>query len=306
MEVIPYGGWERCARLRASDLEAVVTLEVGPRVIRFGLSGGPNELVEYAADLGKVGGTAYRSYGGHRLWVAPEDREITYEPDNTPVQFEERQGWWLFSALGKVSGLRKTVALQFDPASGALQLDHRLRNEGPSARRLAPWCLTVMAPGGECLIPMPEFKRHDEELLPAAPLVLWHYTRMSDPRWTWGARLARLRHDPHLGPQKCGMFVRQGWAAYANGGNLFLKRFGADRSASYPDFGCNFETFTRQDMLEVESLGPLQTLAPGEEARHLESWRLFPGVRVSADDTEAANQLDAWVAQSPAPSGMDS
>jgi hypothetical protein len=59
-------------------------------------------------------------------------------------------------------------------------------------------------------------------------------------------------------------------------------------------------------MLEVESLGPLQTLAPGEEARHRESWRLFPGVRVSADDTEAAIQLEQWVAQSPVPSGMES
>ncbi len=61
MELVAYGGWNRCARIVAGNTEAIVTLEVGPRIIRYGLIGGPNELVEYSKDMGKTGGDEYRS-----------------------------------------------------------------------------------------------------------------------------------------------------------------------------------------------------------------------------------------------------
>jgi hypothetical protein len=42
--------------------------------------------------------------------------------------------------------------------------------------------------------------------------------------------------------------------------------------------GCNFETFTNEAMLEVESLGPLAQLEPGQDTSHRESWYLLDGV----------------------------
>jgi hypothetical protein len=64
MEIVPYGGWNRCLRIVAGQTEAIVTLEVGPRIIRYGLIGGPNELVEYAKDMGKTGGDEYGATEG--------------------------------------------------------------------------------------------------------------------------------------------------------------------------------------------------------------------------------------------------
>ena len=32
MEIIPYGGWKRAARLVCGDTELVVTLDIGPRM----------------------------------------------------------------------------------------------------------------------------------------------------------------------------------------------------------------------------------------------------------------------------------
>ena len=34
MEVMSYGGWEKCIRMENGEIELVVTQEVGPRVIR--------------------------------------------------------------------------------------------------------------------------------------------------------------------------------------------------------------------------------------------------------------------------------
>ncbi|MBL8087925.1 MAG: hypothetical protein JNM85_07645 [Chthonomonas sp.] len=295
MEIIPYGGWSRCARLVSGDVDAVVTLEVGPRVIRFGRVGGPNEFVEYERHRGMTGGDQYRSYGGHRLWVAPERASVTYEPDNEPVEILEEDGWTSFRAPVGPVGIQKTLSIRPIDSLDGFTIRHALLNSTCESVKLAPWGVTVMAPGGECIFPQAPPRPHTEALLPARPLVMWHYTKMQDPRWTWGDRVVRLRHNIEGDNQKVGACVSQGYAAYANNENLFLKRFAYHDDANYPDFGSNFETFTRTDMLEIESLGGLVTLAPGESTVHWESWYLIPDVVPPRDDSECYEWLEELV-----------
>jgi hypothetical protein len=289
METVPYGGWPRCARLVSDGLEALVTLDVGPRVIRFGRRGGPNELVEYPHHAGLTGGNEYRSYGGHRLWVAPEDPAVTYEPDNAPVNAAEEDDWLTVEKPIGPTQMGRSIRLRFE--AEVLVLVHQLTNLSDRTVVCAPWCLTVMAPGGVCVFPLPPFKPHSEALLPAAPLVLWHYTDLTDARWSWGRRLVRLRQTEGAGPLKAGAWLSQGWAAYLNHGNAFVKTFDPGEPSSLPDFGCNFETFTRHDMLEVESLGRLGSLDPGESVTHSERWTLV-SARDAPDDDDG---LSAWL-----------
>ncbi|HLI04139.1 MAG TPA: hypothetical protein VKU93_07705, partial [Terracidiphilus sp.] len=72
------------------------------------------------------------------------------------------------------------------------------------------------------------------------------------------------------------------WAAYLLNGELFVKRTAADPNARYPDFGCSFETFTNDQFLEVETLGPLAAVAPGKMAELVEHWGLFKNVQLNA------------------------
>lgn len=284
MEIVSWGGWLRCARLVSGETEMIVTLEVGPRVVRYGLIGGPNELRENPAEMGLFGGDEYRSYGGHRLWIAPEHKERTYVPENSEVEVAEAG----FTTPMDPFGLQKTITIT--EADGGFHLRHSVRNRGPVVNRFAPWALTVMAPGGECLFPQEPFESHHDNFLPVRPLVLWGYSDMSDPRWTWGQRTVRLRQTTD-GPQKVGACVTQGIAVYANHGNVFVKRFEFDPAATYPDYGCNFETFTRHDMLEVESLGALRAVEPGEETVLRESWYLLKGVTPPTEDHAAYEWL---------------
>lgn len=299
MEVVAFGGWDRCLRLVAGKAEALVTLEVGPRVIRYGLIDGPNEFFESPKDAGKKGGDQYRGYGGHRLWIAPENMETTYEPENEAVEHETEGDYQVFRSATDRHGLQKEVRIQALPEFDGFRIEHRILNRRGYDVTLAPWALSVMAAGGECLIPQHPFVAHSDRLLPVRPIVLWGYTNMADPRWTWGERVLRLRQDADLGPQKVGVLVQQGYAAYANHGNLFLKRFPCEEGATYPDMGVNFETFTRQDMLEVETLGPLQTVIPGGYASHTEVWSLLAGVRPPSDDAECADWLHGLADQRP-------
>jgi len=78
--------------------------------------------------------------------------------------------------------------------------------------------------------------------------------------------------------------VPDGWVACAIGGQLFVKKFRHVDGAEYPDMGCSVETFTDGDMIEVETLGPMVTLAPGATVEHVEDWFLFDDVAPADDD----------------------
>jgi hypothetical protein len=54
--------------------------------------------------------------------------------------------------------------------------------------------------------------------------------------------------------------------------------------------GCNTETYTDSDILEIESLGPLTRLEPGASVEHRESWLL---ARTECGQTE--DEIDARI-----------
>jgi hypothetical protein len=143
-----------------------------------------------------------------------------------------------------------------------------------------------MAPGGMEIIPFPKKISHTDRLTHNQGWSLWGYTDFSDPRWTFTGQYIFFRQDAKRGPNKLGIAHREGWAGYLIDGYLFVKRFQWMETANYPDGGCNFETFSNEDMLEVESLGPLVTLQPGQTAQHEERWSLhrkLPPIKTEAD-----------------------
>lgn len=278
MEVVPYGGWPNCIRLSNGTVELVATTDVGPRVIRFGFVGGQNFFAEYKGMMGKTGGKDWRIYGGHRLWHAPEAMPRTYCPDNGPVDYSwDGKTLKLVQPVESTTGIQKEIELTLAPLENRVEVLHRLINRNPWEVKLAPWALSVMAQNGRAIFPQEPYRAHEDYLLPARPLVLWYYTDMSDPRWTWGKKYIQLRQNPKAKtPQKVGLLNRQGWAAYVLNDQVFLKRFPFTEDAPYVDMGCNCETFTNADMLEIESLGPLTKLAPDSgTVEHVEYWYLF-------------------------------
>jgi len=292
LEEIAYGGWKNCARLTGDDLELVVTLDVGPRVIRLSTPGGQNLFKEFEDQMGKTSGAEWMSFGGHRLWHAPEVFPRTYAPD-----FEAVDHTWKDNVLKLVqktepeTGIQKEIEISIQ--DGTVHLLHRLINRNPWTIELAPWCLSVMAAGGRLLVPQENFIRHPDVLAPARPLVLWHFTRMNDPRFTWGDRLIQMRQDNRFdSKQKFGVLNTKGWAAYQLGADLFLKSVPPVARATYPDMGCNFEFFTMPGFLEVESLGPLVKLEPNAGIDHVEKWRVIPNLDLPMEEKPLISALN--------------
>jgi hypothetical protein len=286
LEKVEYKGWKNNLKLSNGTVEVIATLDVGPRIIRYAFVGGENVLKEYSDQLGKSGEKDWQIRGGHRLWHAPEHPQRTYFPDNSPIESKDLGGGTirLIAPPETPFSARKEIDLKLDPTGTKVTLTHRITNIGSWPIELAPWALTVMAPGGSVVIPLPKKVPHGESLLPAQSLVLWSYTDLKDPRFMLGTRFITMRQDASGHATKIGLWHSDGWVGYLRSGLLFVKRFERQANAHYPDFGCNFETFTNEDMLEVESLGPITKLEPGASVEHRETWELHKDVPAVTDE----------------------
>jgi hypothetical protein len=303
VERVEYRGWKNNLRISNGDAELIVTLDVGPRVLSYRLDGGKNVFKEYDAQMGGSGETEWMIRGGHRFWAGPEDTTRTYALDNGPVAYRE-------VAAGTVRvtqppdrefGVQKEIEITLAGSGSQVSLVHRLTNVGSTEAELAPWALSVMAPGGMEIIPLPPKRPHPgspknaksaADFAPNQRLIVWPFTDLQDPRWHFGTKYITLRQDAARGPTKLGLAHQAGAVGYLNGGTLFVKRFGFQDGQPYPDGGVNFETFTNEDMLEMESLGPLVRLGPGKAVEHREAWELFGAVGPAGSEAE----IDANVA----------
>ena len=288
-----YKGWRNCYRVSNGFVDLIVTTDVGPRIIRFGFVGEENEFKEYDGMVGETGGAEWRIYGGHRLWHAPEARPRSYYPDNVPVAWEEHAGFvHVVQPTETTTGIQKEIDIRLSAREAHVEVTHRLRNANLWAVELAPWALSVMAPGGRAIIPLPPRASHQESLLPTGVIALWAYTDMADQRWLWGRKHVMLSQDrAATTPQKAGFMVVDGWAAYAREGHLLVKKFSYFEGERYPDFGCSVEVFTDADMLELETLGPLARLQPGGTVEHIEHWFLFRDVPVPSGENDVDSKL---------------
>jgi hypothetical protein len=289
MNSVTYLGLD-CIRLANASVELMATTAVGPRILRYGFLGGENILAELAELSETTSLGLWKPYGGHRLWAAPESKPRTYAPDNEPLEVTrvDDLSVRLRSPVEAGTALRKEMIVRLAGEGSHVTVEHRIVNEGLWEIELAPWALTIVRGGGTTIIPQEPYRPHSDYLLPARPLVLWHYTDLSDPRWSIGPRFIRLRTDEALThPQKAGVANKRGWAAYLLDDTLFVKRFEYVEGARYPDFGSNTETYTAGSFMEVETLGPLVTLAPGESTTHIERWELYSGIVVEGDDEES-------------------
>ncbi|MFZ1050130.1 MAG: hypothetical protein WBP65_21940 [Candidatus Sulfotelmatobacter sp.] len=279
-------------KLSNGVVELVVTADVGPRILFYGFRNGENQFHEVKEDAGKNGGSEFRLYGGHRLWVSPEV-ERTYYPDNTPVAVSERGNTVRFAAqreeLPPGTNLQKELEIELAATGSHVRIIQRIRNDDTHSTVLAPWSPTMMRAGGRSILPLsPRIAMDKDHYLPVGVFGMWSFTDFADPRWVLGTSYIQLRHlanpQGHFKEQMAGIYNSAGWGAYFNRCDLFVKRAAVISGSQYPDFGCNFEVFTNPDFLELETLGPLVELRPGEVVEHVEHWWLFADVPGGEDD----------------------
>ena len=291
----------RCLWITNGGIEAVVTLDVGPRVIRFGFVGGQNLFVTQPDRGTRWSGPAFDAYygkgsvsyafGGHRIWVTPERAPETYYPDNDPVAWAAEGDRFRFTPPPqRGNGIQLELSLRMDPEKPVVEVENAVTNVSDGEKEFAVWTVSAMNLGGLAFLPHATDKTG---YLPNRTLSLWPYTDASDARFFNGRQYLSFRQDPQAkGSFKMGTNNRAGRAAYLLNGEVFGKQTAPhDPGRRYPDGGVSFETYLSPCILEMETLGPVETVSPGQRAALTETWSLTRTERRPEPGDEAS--LDA-------------
>lgn len=245
-----YKDYGRVVAISNGIIEAFVTVDLGPRIIRFGFVDGQNvmnanrdEFVpltdeSYEAHFGK--GKKWENFGGHRLWACPESFPETYNPDDSVVGYEITDCGAVFTPKAETAnGLQKCIEVKMDKDDANMQVSLSIKNISENDKQYAVWSLSVCEKGGTLVLPMND---NDTGLLPNRVISVWSYTDLSDDRIYFGSKYATVRQDTsRTQPIKLGFDLNKGTAYYCLGEDIFAKTFTTNHpKGTYADGGCSF------------------------------------------------------------------
>jgi len=301
VRVNDFVGW-KSVHLDNGLVSAAVVPDVGGRVLQFWLGEHAFLFVNphlagqlYTPEENWGDGTmaSWKNYGGNKTWPAPQGwsgpDEWAGPPD--PVLDSGRFRTLNVEDLRAVvqsppdprTGLQITRELILAPHAAHALLRRTMRNVSDRQVRWSLWDVTqlecgdgrgAVRPGCRMSIPVhpsSRFAQGFSVLYGPADNMQW---RTDDPS-VFGIEYAGM-----LG--KVGLDSQAGWVAFNDDSWTFLHQFEVDPAASYPDGGATVEVWTQGpgtaagidfdqaqlhgQFMEMEVLGPLVGLAPGEQA----------------------------------------
>ena len=212
----------------------------------------------------------YYLYGGHRVWKAPEDSFYNCPEDHLKVDVENDRV--TLRSEVDASGLQKEISFCLD--QHRVQLTHRITWHGNQPIEMAPWTITQLPLGGLAILPQSGLR---EGSMPTRSLAVWPYASLTDPRLELHDDLILVHGTADQKYFKAGSYNPFGWAAYLLNNVLFIKHFPVSDFRKLPDMGSNVETFVWDAYLELETLGELVWLPPGESVTFEETWEILSG-----------------------------
>ena len=288
VQVRPYHGWADCIWLGNGIVELVVVPQIG-RILRYGFVGKANVLFENAALQGRMhadawNGADWLNFGGDKLWPAPQsvwgfppDPQI----DGRPQQVEILPGprVRLVSQASESYGIRFEREIALDRAGAGITITNTMRNVSSTPRTWGVWQITQLADPTVAVMPRSRTGR-----MPAG----FHVIQPPEKGAVQADRNeVRFRRSPRV-PGKIGGDARGGWLAADVGADRFTCSTAVEPNATYCDGGCPLEIWSNPDPLkymELELLGPVRTLGPGETATLVVRWNLRRAGRPSAAKT---------------------
>ncbi len=281
-----YKDYGKCVEISNGVITALVTVEIGPRIISFGYTGGQNFMNDnrvllggkpedkpYADLFGQ--GKHWENLGGHRVWLSPESYPETYTPDDKPCKVVPTDDGAIFVyAEDTEIAVQKEMEIKMDADDTNMQVIMRVKNISEETREFAVWSLSVCAQHGTLVLPM---NTVDTGLLPNRQITFWPYTDPKADNFYFGKKYTTIKQIAE-GEEYCGKIgtdLNCGTAYYVLGDEILYKTYETEHpNAKYPDGNCSFETYVCNAMIEFETLSPLKNIAKGETHEHIERWSL--------------------------------
>ena len=271
VQQVEYKGWANCWKLSNGTVDLVVVPQIG-RIMFFGFTGGSNVLFENLALAGTVAGAEKRdwvNFGGDKLWPAPQS-DWNWPPDpildrGTLAVHPMPDGVTLH---GKSSdGVVFERQIHMSPDTAQIRVLDRLDNVGRKAIDRSVWEICQVA-------------KPDRALLPVSSATGWvNLTKLPDDASfvsPAGSGQVQIKRDVTKG-HKYGSNSPDGWVAMEKGNLRLTLLTGVVPGAVYPDEGSIPEVYTAgdpEDNMELELLGPIRHLTPGQSTSIEVVWKL--------------------------------
>ena len=284
---IKFGIHESCPVIRNERTRVVLDTDIGGRVLEYSLDG-RNALFVSNHDRGLPIEPQDPSPAGRSQWASdPSGGRFDIGPELvTPPRPETFRGSWtaqrtsphrvrLTSGVAEAVGVRLIRDFELSATSSRLTCRQTVVNESNDDVTFCHWSRTLANGAGITVIPLVGFKRFPN-----------HYVRYEKP----GLNMrpvdpAVTVRDDYLiidGPpqfSKLGFDSMAGWMAhYQKSGLLFVKQFPTSPDRPYIEVAAiTIATWTPPtgETIELEPIGPAQTIRPGESASFAETWHLI-------------------------------
>lgn len=277
-----YHGYAHAWKLENGVIEAVVVPEIG-RLMHLSLKGGDNVLWTNQKLLGtRLDGTqtAWVNLGGDKSWPAPEAEWGHYTGDKTwfpprgfdglpAAAYPTNHHLVLVSPLDAHFGIRVIREFELAPAQPVLTVRTRYEKVSGPPCRVGVWIITQLGDPEQIFIPLPGASHATQSCVALSRTLPPSLTL---PTNGWLA----LRRDPRdsykIGTAASSLI----WV-----GATTVVRIDSPRlpQGEYPDRNSSAEVYTNGgelEYVELEMLGPLTQLAPGQTLSQTNTYNLRP------------------------------
>lgn len=277
-------GWADAICLRNAISEAVVVPSIG-RLMQFQFLSQPGPLWVNPALTGQAAlpnATEWQNFGGDKSWPAPQSDwpKVTgsgWPPpatfDSTPLHAAVHDhALELDSPVDAHYGMRMRRTFSLSGADPMLTVTTRYEKTEGAPVCVAVWVITQTRDAERIYLPLPL-------PLPAgSPVPGGYHLLHSHPPADLdrNGRLLSLRRDRRQATKIGSDATRLLWV-----GSAQMLRIDFDSrvaGSEYPDGGCSSEVYTNPDpeaYIELETLGPLHTLHPGQSIEATQRYSLL-------------------------------
>ncbi len=277
----PYFGWDRSWTVSNGKVEAVIVPAIG-RLMQFRFLGQGSPFWEDPALRGKLPDPAsseWQNFGGDKTWPAPQAdwERITARGWPPPVAFDSmpvvtsvrRDAVVLTSPIDPHFGIRTERVIRLEHEAPVMTIVTTYEKVSGDPAKVGVWIITQLEDPLLAAAPVPSPSHFPEG-----------YNRQSGDQLpsnlTVEKGLLTLTRDPARSTKIGTDSERLLWVGETQ---MLLIESPRIRGADYPDQQSSAEIYTNPDpkaYVELETLGPLHDMKPGDRIRQTNTYTLLP------------------------------
>jgi hypothetical protein len=283
--------WDTVYVLKNNIVTVAIVPKLGGRVMQYNLGTNPFIFIFNSQQMPSSGNDLV---GGFRMLPSPQSDfdwpsppNLDFKPytcatrinnaDSSVVYLESQIEISADAKYVKHAGLQFNRLITLYKASSRVKVEMTMLNKGTQSMTHGIWDITqtACANGTNCWV---YFKRNPTSTLGNGKGYV-HYASASGGASQWFPNAAEgdimgVQFQKAVG--KIGADCKAGWICFNDrvAGMAYVKTFAYQEGKTYPDSGASVQVYTYGDynMLEVEVLGPLVTLAAGDSTKMVENW----------------------------------